>query len=182
MPSGVYVRTAIAKENIRKAMIGRIPWNKGKTGIYSKETLLKISNNNVNKGKPNPQLSELNRNKVYTPEIRKIMSERQRGEKGSNWRGGIANKNMIFRNSIEGKLWRESVFTRDDYTCQICLIRGNKLNAHHLDNFADYFNLRFAIDNGITLCKDCHKKFHKEYGTRHTNKQHFELWKRDNIS
>lgn len=64
----------------------------------------------------------------------------------------------MIRESLEYKLWRESVFKRDNYTCQICDKRGAKLNADHIKPFAFYSELRFDLVNGRTLCEDCHKK------------------------
>ena len=62
------------------------------------------------------------------------------------------------RKSKEYRLWREAVFERDDYTCVFCGDIGGSLNADHIKRFSDYPELRFAIDNGRTLCVDCHKK------------------------
>jgi|ERR1700733_4229539 len=42
-------RSEKAKLNMSKAMKGRIPWNKGKTGIYSEETIQKIRMANLGK-------------------------------------------------------------------------------------------------------------------------------------
>lgn len=67
------------------------------------------------------------------------------------------------------KQFRIGVFTRDDYTCQCCHIRGTELNAHHIRNFADNPGVRTDVSNGITLCKTCHYKFHHTYGYRNTN-------------
>ena len=79
--------------------------------------------------------------------------------------------------SISGyKEWRTSVYKRDDYTCQKCGERGgNKLNAHHIEGFADNPELRTELSNGITLCKDCHKDFHHLYGYGSTRDK-FEEW------
>lgn len=102
--------------------------------------------------------------KKLTPEQR-IKRSLMSNNKGSNchlWRGGITALNKQIRQSIEYKLWRTAVFERDNYTCVWCSARcgnGKKiiLNADHIKPFAYYPELRFAIDNGRTLCVDCHR-------------------------
>ena len=79
------------------------------------------------------------------------------GSRNPMWEGGKTNKLRALRNSLEYKLWRESVYKRDDYTCVWCGQRSGELQADHIKPFADYPELRFAIDNGRTLCVDCHK-------------------------
>ena len=85
----------------------------------------------------------------------------QAKEKHYNWKGVITPINQVIRHSLEYKLWRTAVFERDNYTCVWCGARSGKgesvvLNADHIKRFADYPELRFAIDNGRTLCKPCH--------------------------
>ena len=68
------------------------------------------------------------------------------------------------RSSHEYRIWRLSVYERDDFTCQECGQRGGKLNAHHIKPWATTPDLRFDTSNGVTLCEDCHKKKHRGEG------------------
>ena|SRR3990167_10861583 len=85
------------------------------------------------------------------------------GEKSHFWKGGITAVNKIIRGSFKYKLWREAVFKRDNYTCVWCNIRSGNgkaiiLHADHIKSFSLFPELRFVINNGRTLCIDCHKK------------------------
>ena len=81
-----------------------------------------------------------------------------RGEKHPNWKGGIERENGRLRKSLEYRLWRDAVLKRDNYICRFCGKRGGKLQVDHIKPFASYPELRFAIDNGRTLCISCHRK------------------------
>lgn len=81
-----------------------------------------------------------------------------RGKNHPCWKGGITPLNVKIRTSPEGILWRKSVFERDHFTCRFCGKVGGELNADHIKPFSLFPELRFAIDNGRTLCVPCHKK------------------------
>ena len=83
------------------------------------------------------------------------------GEYHWNWNGGISNENHRIRTSVKYRQWRTFVLRRDKFTCQHCGQRGGKLNAHHIIAFSICPELRFDVNNGITLCKNCHVKLHK---------------------
>ena len=71
---------------------------------------------------------------------------------------GRKNKKDIYsRWSFKYKIWRKSVFERDSYACQVCRKVGCYLVGHHIKSWVYYPELRFDVNNGITLCEDCHK-------------------------
>ena len=145
-----------------------------KNSIYgiSEETAKRIGNGN--------------RGKKRSEEVKKKMSKRMKkmiGPLNYNWKGGITSENGKIYNSKEYNNWRKSVFERDDYTCQFykCKKKGGKIEAHHIKKFSDYKHLRFDINNGITLCVECHRKikgqedfyedmFHQNLSDRYVSK------------
>jgi len=80
------------------------------------------------------------------------------GENNPNWKGGISRGYKSKYYTAEYKQWRRDIFIRDEYTCQDCGRKDIYVTAHHIKSFAHYPELRFAIDNGKTLCENCHKK------------------------
>ena len=146
-----------------------VPWNKGKNSVYSKDTLEIMKQRKLG-------------HKINS-ETRKKMSLKHIGDKTNLWRGGITGLSFIIRSSFENNEWRKSIFIRDNYICQKCFTRGGKLHAHHknkkfsqiflefLQNYSQFSPLEdketlaklattyrpfWDIDNGQTLCKDCH--------------------------
>jgi len=94
--------------------------------------------------------------------------EKLSGENHWNWQGGISSERDKIRHSKEYIEWRNAVFKRDNYTCQVCGKQGVILNAHHINNFSDYPELRFDMNNGITICEKHHlpgfkNSFHNIY-------------------
>jgi hypothetical protein len=109
-----------------------------------------------------------------------------RGKKSHQYIDGRTGLHLLIRKILEYNEWRKKVYERDNYTCQICGVAGNgkNLEAHHKKEFNIILNeflqlysqfspiddketlVRLAmtyapfwdIDNGQTLCEDCHDK------------------------
>lgn len=107
-----------------------------------------------------------------TPEgsaaIAQSARERMTGANNPNWKGGITTQG--WRQSSKYRRWRNKVFKRDRYTCRKCGDdAGSNLTAHHILSADEYPDLRYEVDNGLTLCEDCHSKIHGTpvRGSRH---------------
>lgn len=84
-----------------------------------------------------------------------------KGEIHWNYKGGITPENMKIRNSNEYLKWRREILTRDKFKCVIC--GSNKdLEVHHIKKFSEFPELRLNIENGVTLCKKCHRELHRK--------------------
>lgn len=143
---------------------GRIVWNKNRPWTRAEKE--KISRGK--KGKPinSPTKFKKGQKSLFKGKNAYWIM----GEKNGNWKGGIMPINTKIRQSLEYKLWSDSVWNRDGNCCQKCGDnRISRLVSHHIRNFAQVVELRFAIDNGITFCRDCHKKFHHLFGKKNNN-------------
>jgi hypothetical protein len=84
-------------------------------------------------------------------------------QRGKKW---VDNSKNRWEGDDRGKhqSWRRNVVKRDNYTCKSCGLKHgtdeNPLCAHHIVRWADSVELRYELDNGITLCKRCHYKAH----------------------
>lgn len=58
--------------------------------------------------------------------------------------------------------WRQSVYTNANYTCQQCGATNCKVIAHHIKPAKEYPELRYDVNNGLCVCKECHHKIHYE--------------------
>jgi len=113
-------------------------------------------------------------------------SKRMSGKNHPNWKGGISALHYRIRGIELVIIWRKAVFHRDNFICQKCGKTHTKLEAHHLKPFKIIFKefLKFYsqfspiedketlvrlseswsefwdVNNGITLCEECHKLEH----------------------
>lgn len=123
------------------------------------------------KGKPtwnkDKKLSKEHREKLSLSHLGKKI-----GKNNPNWRGGISIIDHRIRACKKYKLWRTSIFEKDNYTCTKCGVIGVYITAHHIKSFTSILkeckidsmqkaykcNQLWNLKNGITLCEPCHKK------------------------
>lgn len=150
-----------------------------RTGVpVSEKTRLKLSI--AGKGRPShawtkesrekARLAKLGRKHSETHRLNQIKSAK-RGNLNHKWKGGVSKVDKIIRRMSEYFKWRSNVFERDNWSCQTCGFRGGYVTAHHIQSFASIlreFNIMnqeearvcvklWDINNGVTLCENCHK-------------------------
>ncbi len=135
--------------------------------------------------KTRKKIGEGNKGKILSKETKLKIGFSHKGSKSVNWKGGITSLQKIIRRSLEYKNWRKQIFERDNWICQECFIKGNILHPHHhkkffavifqefLQQYSQFSPLEdketlarltityepfWDINNGITLCEDCHRK------------------------
>lgn len=89
------------------------------------------------------------------------------------WRGGTSTLQTLVRGMPENRQWIKQCLYRDRFTCQECRVEsnGNNMQVHHIKQFAEILRDNkidsiekaktceelWNMNNGITLCRDCHK-------------------------
>lgn len=106
------------------------------------------------------------------------------GARISSWKGGITPLHNRIRNCEKAQQWKRICMERDNFTCTSCSDKGVKLHVHHTEWFTcilegflmlnlssdidtdQLFDLALEyepfwnIDNGTTMCENCHNKHH----------------------
>lgn len=116
--------------------------------------------------------------------LTEVIKGKRDGELNPNWRPHLTQaERETRRDSNKHAKWRVKVYERDQYSCQICGDKtGHNLNAHHIESYNSNKNLRWNIDNGITLCVGCHKAFHQTYGNGNNTERQFHEFLGQNIA
>lgn len=123
------------------------------------------------------KLSESNKGKKHSKETIEKMKKSLKGR--LVWNKGLGTKSRLnekIRKCLKFKAWRDSVFSRDKWTCQECKAVGGTLHPHHkvfLSDIVKSFKIEslqeaeecqklWDVENGITLCHGCHSLLHKK--------------------
>lgn len=156
------------KDKQSQAKKGKVPWNKGvemwKHKQHPRGTLGKLG---LGKGR---KASIESREKMRLAHLGKKLPN-QSGSNHPMWKGGITDKNEKIRKSSDYRNWRNLIFQRDNYTCQLCGIRGNYIHVDHILPFSTNEDKRLDLQNGRTLCVDCHKKTDTYGGKMHRKRK-----------
>ena len=82
----------------------------------------------------------------------------------------------FFWRDAQAALWAKEIKERDDYTCRLCGKYWISLNSHHMWSWDRFVEYRYDLNNGITLCNNCHMEFHKIYGKGNNTYYQFFLY------
>jgi hypothetical protein len=87
------------------------------------------------------------------------------GSSNPNYKDGSSPERQRLYASGEGRALIRAVYARDGYRCTSCgagKTGPRSLHAHHVKPWAEYPELRFEIENLVTLCRDCHHAAHRK--------------------
>jgi thymidylate synthase (FAD) len=87
------------------------------------------------------------------------------GSLNPRWVDGSSPERQRGYAQFKGKTFIKSVLERDGYRCKRCG-SGKKckrgLHAHHIKPWAGNKDLRFDVNNAVTLCRPCHHWVHSK--------------------
>jgi hypothetical protein len=120
----------------------------------STEERLKVSKSHSNAAKKHKFGHWMNGRKL-TDETKKIMSAQRKGEKHYRW---IEDRTTLTIRQRR-KEWTLLILNRDNHKCRISDVNcKGRLETHHILSWGKYPELRFELNNGITLCHFHHPR------------------------
>ncbi len=170
MTSGKYIKTPQHRKNLSDALKGKPKSEEHKQHLRENHADMSGRNNSMFGKKRGPMTEEI-KLKISNSMIGKnTWMKGKTGEKSTRWEGGITALNTQIRHSDQYLEWRVRIFKRDNYICHYCRKIGGDLEAHHIKRFSEImkennimsFNasliceVLWDLNNGITLCKECH--------------------------
>lgn len=156
----------------KKILSEKSKGNKNCVGrVMSDETRDKISKANKGKRKGvkflqehKDKISKANKGHIVSDETRDKISKANKGKlagsKNPKWKGGITRRIQIIRSSTHYQKWRQLVLERDCFTCVNCGFASDDLHVHHIISMSDNIDLSLDINNGVSLCYECHCNEH----------------------
>lgn len=99
------------------------------------------------------------------------------GPNNYRWRNDITDEERrAHRLRPEYLEFAAKVRARDKYTCAVCGKKDRHPHVHHLNGYTEYVDQRLDETNAITLCPECHRKFHSIYTEIGNTREQFEEW------
>jgi len=166
--------------------------------IHSEEHRLKLTGeNNPKFGKTLEELYGEEKAKELKENMKKPKSEETKkkisisisgkiGQAAPNWNPNLTAEERAERkenrnNDPEFVKWSIKIKERDNFKCVIPGCNNHDLESHHLDNWNDFPDKRYDLDNGVTLCLEHHKSangysFHTIYGSKGNVQEQFIEW------
>lgn len=105
-------------------------------------------------------------------------SQFRKRENSPRWKRNLTDEDRVSRRGNVYYLeWRKKVYEKFNFTCALCgSTKSHNFNAHHLNSWNKFRDERYDVENGILLCKVCHKKYHGDCGYGDNTKEQFEEW------
>ena len=188
MRKGKYIRTREFRKRMSDIRKGMTAWNKGKTGIYSKNSLEKMAK--ARRGKPLSEETKRKISKIHKGKKQSKETIRKRVESRKWWRPTEENlQNMRVahigkvvseetREKMRGEngpnwqggisfepyglsfnnIFREKIRERDIYCCVVCNRRQEEFKGVLHIHHVDYVKINSFPQNCVSLCRNCHAK------------------------
>jgi hypothetical protein len=109
---------------------------------------------------------------IITYNLREIM-----GDDAFDTKYSLIPRQYVSERDYRHAEWSLDVRRRDGFMCQKCG-KGHAytIHAHHIEAYNTAIDLRYDVNNGISLCRECHADFHATYGKGGNTRAQLDEW------